>query len=944
MVKLNMPLQVATINTTSKPTFFFSILMSFLLIFSYGSITAADNKITSIGAIIDVNSHSGKEQKTAIQIAVQNFNNKSMDHKLSLHFSNFSNPGKDPLEAVYAADELIKENQVQVILGMETWNEAALVAEIGNRAEVPTISFAASASPPHLSQHRWPFLVQMATNSSEEVSCIAAILHSYNWKLAIAIYEDDMYGGNSEMLALFSEALQTVGVEIEHRLVFPSFSSLSDQEGFVHEEVAKLLSKQSRVFVVLQSSVSMATHLFKEAKQLGLMGPDSVWIITDSVSSLLEYVNNSVISSMQGAIGIKTYYSEDSKSYLDFKGQFRRSFLSDYPEEDDSMPGIHALRAYDGITSIGHAAKRIGNGTSISKMLLDNILSSNFTGLSGDIRFHDGRLSHTIGVRIINVIGRKYKDIGFWSSKFGFSESLAIEPSGEIISSGTGGDSMEDLGDVVNSLNWPGNLKRVPKGWAMPTDAKKMKIGVPGRTSFEKFVKVEETGNPNSPLFYSGFCIHVFEEVLKILEQSYSLPYEFVPYNGSYDALVDHVINESYDAVIGDVTILANRSRYVEFTQPFAESGLYMIVPVKSEAQKAWMFLKPFTAEMWMVTGAIVIYTMVIVWFLEHQSNPEFRGPWKDQLGMAMWFTFSSLFFAHREKIHSNLTRVVVVVWLFVVVVINSSYTASLTSMLTVSRLEPNVTDIEWLRRTNAPVGCDGDSFVKDYLKNVLHFKSENIKNVSKEYDYPGEFKSGNITAAFLEIPYAKVFLKENCNKYTVSGPTYRFGGLGFVFQKGSPIAADVSEAILSLSENGKLRILEEDLFTSSLNCTNTETNQTDSLSLQSFWGLYLISGGTSTLCFLYFLFRLVKNYRRHEGNMSTPAHNGVWGKTVELARYFHNGGTRRPAGRAPTPRLDEWSSSRWEYVSPSDATEDCESSTPPEQIEIPIATDSSST
>jgi hypothetical protein len=54
---------------------------------------------------------------------------------------------------------------------------------------------------------------------------------------------------------------------------------------------------------------------------------------------------------------------------------------------------------------------------------------------------------------------------------------------------------------------WPGNLQhRPPKGWEMPTNAKPLKIGVPGRTTFEKFVKVEygETLNHNK---YDGFCI-----------------------------------------------------------------------------------------------------------------------------------------------------------------------------------------------------------------------------------------------------------------------------------------------------------------------------------------------------------------------------------------------------------------------------------------------------
>jgi hypothetical protein len=139
------------------------------------------------------------------------------------------------------------------------------------------------------------------------------------------------------------------------------------------------------------------------------------------------------------------------------------------------------------------------------------------------------------------------------------------------------------------------------------------------------------------------------------------------------------------------------------------------------------------------------------------------------------------LLFYAGEKIYSNLTRVVLVVWLFVVLILNSSYTASLTSMLTVRRLQPNVTDIEWLKRKSLKVGCDGDSFVRNYLQNVLGFKQENIENVSSENSYEGEFESASISAAFLELPYGKVFIGHYCKGYSAATPTYRFGGLGFV-------------------------------------------------------------------------------------------------------------------------------------------------------------------
>lgn len=130
---------------------------------------------------------------------------------------------------------------------------------------------------------------------------------------------------------------------------------------------------------------------------------------------------------------------------------------------------------------------------------------------------------------------------------------------------------------------------------------------------------------------------------------------------------------------------------------------------------------------------------------------------------------------------HSNLTRVVMVSWLFLVLIINSSYTASLSSMLTVKKLRSNVTDIQWLKDNNKKIGCDGDSFVRTFLEKVERFKPENIINITDEYKYDEAFANNSIAAAFLELPYEKVFLCEYCKKYTGSTPRTRFGGLGFV-------------------------------------------------------------------------------------------------------------------------------------------------------------------
>lgn len=125
------------------------------------------------------------------------------------------------------------------------------------------------------------------------------------------------------------------------------------------------------------------------------------------------------------------------------------------------------------------------------------------------------------------------------------------------------------------------------------------------------------------------------------------------------------------------------------------------------------------------------------------------------------------------------------VVWLFVVWILTSSYTANLSSMLTVQRLQPTTADIDWLRNSNSKIGCDNDSFVKAYMIDVIKFKSENIITVQSEDNYTGLFERKEIAAAFLELPYEKVFINKYCKAYTSIRPTYRFGGFGFVSTNG---------------------------------------------------------------------------------------------------------------------------------------------------------------
>lgn len=79
----------------------------------------------------------------------------------------------------------------------------------------------------------------------------------------------------------------------------------------------------------------------------------------------------------------------------------------------------------------------------------------------------------------------------------------------------------------------------------------------------------------------------------------------------------------------------------VDFTQPFMESGLVVLAPVKQVKSKPWSFLMPFTWQMWGVTGIFFLFVGTVVWILEHRTNTEFRGPPRQQIMTVFWLVFS---------------------------------------------------------------------------------------------------------------------------------------------------------------------------------------------------------------------------------------------------------------------------------------------------------------
>ncbi|XP_044462895.1 glutamate receptor 2.8-like [Mangifera indica] len=806
----------------------------------------------NVGVILNLDREFGMMSLSCINMALSDFYATNSHCKTRLILNTRHSKG-DVIGTAAAALDLIKNAEVQAIIGPENSMETNFVIELGNKSQVPIIHF--SATSPSLTSLRSPYFFQARPNDSSQVGAITSIIQVFGWREAVPIYVDNEFGEG--IIPYLTDALEAISTRVPYRSVI----SPVDSDDQIVEELYKLMTMQTRVFIV-HMLPSLGSRLFTKAKEIGMMNEGYVWIITDGLTDLLSSLQPSVIESMQGVLGVRPYVPK-TKALDSFRIRWRRKFQQENPGLVDAQLSIFGLLAYDATMALAMAVEKAGttsfgfdnthvlaNATDLEAIgvskngpkLLESLSATRYRGLTGDYMFVDGQLQ-TLAFQIVNVNGDGARGIGIWTPGGGLMKKLN--------STSTNSTSKSQLGAII----WPGDSTSLPKGWEIPTNGKKLRIGVPVKNHYSDFVTV--TTDPSTKTTkVTGYCIDVFNAVMQALP--YAIGHEFIPFAlpdgssaGSYDDMIYQVKLGKFDAVVGDITIVANRSQYVDFTLPYTESGVSMIVPIIDDNNKSpWVFLKPLSWDLWVTTACFFLFIGFVIWVLEHRINEDFRGPPEHQVGTSFWFSFSTMVFAQREQVYSNMARFVLIVWCFVVLILTQSYTASLTSLLTVQRLQPTVSDVAELIKRGLNVGYPKGSFVLGIVKQ-LGFKDENllVYNSIEECDalFQNGTANGSIAAAFEEVPYIKVLLGKYCSKYSMVDRTFKTAGFGFAFPLGSPLVPDVSRAILNVTEGEKMKKIEDAWF-KKYSCPDPSIVVSSRLGLNSFWGLFLIAGIASIL------------------------------------------------------------------------------------------------
>lgn len=278
---------------------------------------------------------------------------------------------------------------------------------------------------------------------------------------------------------------------------------------------------------------------------------------------------------------------------------------------------------------------------------------------------------------------------------------------------------------------------------------------------------------------------------------------------------------------------------------------------------------------MWSVTGIFFLIIGTVIWLLEHRINDDFRGPPVKQVITVFWFSFSTLFFAHREDTRSTLGRIVIIIWLFVVLIIQSSYTASLTSILTVQQLTSPITGIDNLIASDEPIGFQVGSFAESYLVHELGVSPSRLKALGTPDEYKKALdlgpRKGGVVAIVDERPYVELFLLQH-NKVAIVGAEFTKSGWGFAFPRDSQLAVDLSTSILALSENGDLQRIHDKWLSNGPSPQSTTDLDPERLRVQSFSALFLICGVACLAALAIHGCLLVRQYSLHVASQPPDA------------------------------------------------------------------------
>nr|XP_034831518.1 glutamate receptor ionotropic, NMDA 2B [Maniola hyperantus]XP_034831519.1 glutamate receptor ionotropic, NMDA 2B [Maniola hyperantus] len=701
--------------------------------------------------------------------------------------------------------------------------------------------------------------LQLAPTIEHQTAAMLSILERYKWHQFSVV--TSAIAGHDDFIQAVRERVSA----LQDRFKFTILNAVVVKKA---ADLNELVTSEARV-MLLYATREEAADILSSAGDLHLTGENFVWIVTQSVLGSITQLPHKFPIGMLGV-----HFDTSSSSII------------------AEIATAVKVFAY-GVESYVSAPENV-------RYPLGTRLSCSGEG-TGEARWSTGERFYR-HLRNVSVEGESGKP------------SIEFTPDGELRAAElkimnlrpTLGDQLvwEEIGTwnsypkerlVIKDIVWPGGLHTPPQGVPEKFHMRITFLEEPpyinlappdpvsGRCSLDRGVicrvapEVEVAGleagtaHRNSSLYQccSGFCI----DLLQQLAEHLGFTYELVRvedgrwgtlHHGKWNGLIAELVNKKTDMVLTSLIINSDRESVVDFSVPFMETGVAIVVAKRTGIISPTAFLEPFDTASWMLVGAVAIQAATFsIFFFEWLSPSGFdcstglnskRVPQnRFSLCRTYWIVWAVLFQAsvHVDSPRGFTARFMTNMWAMFAVVFLAIYTANLAAFM-ITREEFH--ELSGLDDPRIARPLSHRPALKFGTVPWSHTDATLAKYFQEPHAYMAQYNRSTVSAGVTSVLTGDldafiydgtvldylVSQDEDCRLLTV-GSWYAMSGYGLAFTRNSKYLSMFNKRLLDLRSNGDLERLRRYWMTGTCKPNKQEHKSSDPLALEQFLSAFLL-------------------------------------------------------------------------------------------------------
>uniref|UniRef100_A0A3Q2XW91 Glutamate receptor n=1 Tax=Hippocampus comes TaxID=109280 RepID=A0A3Q2XW91_HIPCM len=709
----------------------------------------------------------------------------------------------DPKSVITQVCELLSRSRLHGIVfadGTDQEAIAQILDFLSVQTQLPVLGVHGGSSMIMADKDEKSTFFQFGAALQQEALLMLAIMEEYDWHV-FSIVTSKFPG--------YQDFISTLRVTVDHSFVrwdLQSVVTLDAVDGDPNSKSHIALKRIQSPVILLYCSKDEAVYILEEARSLGLIGAGYIWIVSSLTTGNPDFTPEAFPLGMisvsyddweypletrvRDGVGI---ISSAATAMLREKGELPEDWCSGTPRR-------HMMHVWNE----GRDLSFTPDGYQANPKLVVIVLNSDRTWEKMG-RWENGTLS------LMFPVWPRYNSHGDEDADENHLSIVTLEEKPFVI---------VDNVDILTGTC--------------------MRNSVPCR----KHVKDNSTsGGSYIKQCCKGFCIDILKKIARNVKFTYDL---YLVTNGKHgkkinnvwNGMVGEVVYKKAAMAVGSLTINEERSEVIDFSVPFVETGISVMVSRSNGTVSPSAFLEPFSASVWvMMFVMLLIVTAIAVFLFEFVSPLGFNrnlaqgkdphGP-SFTIGKAVWLLWGLVFnnSVPVQNPKGTTSKFIVSVWAFFAVIFLASYTANLAAFMIQEEFVDQVTGLSDkkfqspysysppFRFGTVPNGSTERNIRKNYPDMHQYMTKYHQTGVQ---DALVSLKTGKLDAFIYDAAVLNYMAgrDDGCKLVTIgSGYIFATTGYGIALQKGSYWKRLVDLAILGIIGDGEMEELEAQWLT----------------------------------------------------------------------------------------------------------------------------------